>query len=217
MNRYLPGLRSSLILTIPASLSLSDCKPLHSSSCLNHSNDRSNDSVLTPFPFTATTGDLEIGIELSFRPSVTFVASVGVADSHGTVQLIVSLDVPKLDVEVQQIHNVTSNCASAQASTPSNQVYQNLTQVVPSIGFDAFEIFTEKASVLGVSLGSDNQDFQQNSTSNLSTTCYFFDAAKQTLGSVPSKKPANLSSAQSTHIPLSQYYLAVAMVALFMM
>ena len=147
--------------------------------------------------------------------------------TSGTIGLTVSLDVPKLDVEVQQIHNVISNCAPAQASTPSNQVYQNLTQIVPSIGFDAFEVFTEKASVLGASVGSDNQDFQQNSTKNLSTTCYFFDTAKETLGPappekpVPSEKPANLSSttsaksiAKSSHITLVKYYMAVAMVAL---
>ena len=189
-----------------------------------YSKDGSNDSALTPLPFMATTGDLEISIELSFRPSVTFFASVEAIDTGGTIGLTVTLDVPKLDVEVQQIHNVTSNCAPAQASTPSNQVYQNLTQVVPSIGFDAFEIITEKASVLGASVGSDNQDFQQNTTENLSTTCYFFDAAKETLGSVPLNKPANvppaesnLSPAKSNHIPLTDYYMAVAMVALIMM
>ncbi|KAM0800076.1 hypothetical protein BDR22DRAFT_963331 [Usnea florida] len=176
-----------------------------------------NHSALTPLPFTATTGDLDIGIELSFRPSVTFLASVDEIGTGGSIGLTVTLDVPKLDVEVQQIHNVTSNCAPAQASTPSNQVYQNLTQVVPSIGFDAFEIFTEKASVLGASVGSDNQDFQQNTTENLSTTCYFFDQANETLGSVPSKKPANISVAKRTRIPLTEYYMAVAMVALLMM
>lgn len=170
--------------------------------------------MLTPLPFTATTGDLDIGIELSFRPSVTFVASVGFLDSSGTIQLTVTLDVPKLDVEVQQVENVTSNCAPAQASTPSNQVYQNLTQVVPSIGFDAFEIFTETGKVLGISTGPDNQSFEQNYSKSLSTACYFFDAAKETLGSVPPKKQANLSSATRRYIPLVECGMVIVMVAL---
>lgn len=138
------------------------------------------------------------------------------AGTGATLQVTVTLDVPKLDVEVQQVHNVTSNCAPAQASTPSNQVYQNLTQLVPSIGFDAFEVFTEKAKVLGVSVGSDNQNLQQNYIKNITTACYFFDAAKETLGSVPSKKSANTSSATNIHVPLAQYCMAIALVALLL-
>ena len=155
-------------------------------------------------------------------------------DTGGTIGLTVTLDVPKLDVEVQQIHNVTFNCDPAQSSTPSNQVYQNLTQLVPSIGFDALEVFSENASVLGDSLASENQNFQQNYSSNLSTTCYFFDTAKETLGPAPPEKPATVSSAtsatsatsakgtaksiaKSIHIPLVEYYMAVAMMAFLVM
>ena len=193
--------------------SLSGCKFLRSSQRPNRSNDGSNDSILTPLPFTATTGDSEIGIELSFRPSVSFVVFVGAFDSGGSIGLTVSLDVPKLDVEVQQVHNVTSDCAPARASTPSHQVYQNLTQVVPSIGFDAFEIFTEKAKLIGFSLGSANQSLEQNLTKNLSTACYFFDTAKETLGPVPAKNLIRISSATNMYIPLVEYYTAIVLVA----
>ncbi len=130
------------------------------------------------------------------------------------MQATVTLDVPKLDVEVQQVHNVTSNCAPAQASTPSNQVYPNLVQVVPSVGFDAFEVFTETGKAVGFAVGHSSQNFEQNSTKDLSTACYFFDAAKETLGSVPSTKPANPSSATSLYIPLAEYCTAIVMVAL---
>ena len=205
MNRYLPGLRSSLILTIPASLSLSDYKPLHSSSCPNNSNDGSNDSVLDPFPFTATTGDLEIGIELSFRPSVTVVAFVGAAGSGGTVQLSVSLDG----------QSSTSRCSRSTmllptARRPKRPPHQIKSTRISSKSYHRSDSTPSRFSLKRLVY------LAPRSTSNLSTTCYFFDAAKQTLGSVPSKKPANLSSAQSTHIPLSQYYMAVAVVALLM-
>ena len=151
---------------------------------------------------------------------MTFVATVAALDSGGTIELTVTLDVPKLDVEVQQVHNVTSDCAPAQASTPSNQVYQNLTQVVPSIGFDAFEVFTEEAKLIGFSLGSDNQSVEQNFAKNLSTACYFFDTAKETLGSVPAKNSINPknsispSSATSMYIPFVECYAAIVLVAL---
>ena len=129
---------------------------------------------------------------------------------NAAVQLAVTLDVPKLDVEVKQVHNVNSTCDPAPPSLPSDQVYQNLTLLVPSIGFDAFEVFTETGKVPGPELQA-NQPFYQTESKNITTACYFFDAAKNTLGPVPT---TNMSSATSNHIPLVGVFTVIAMAIL---
>ena len=171
----------------------------------------SNESKLEPIPFNTTTNDFDIGIELSFRPSVTFIASIGALSADAAVQLAVTLDVPKLDVEVSQVHNVDSSCNPAPASLPPDQVYQNLTLLVPSIGFDAFEVFTETGKIPGLDLSAD-QSFEQTSSKNITTACYFFDAAKKTLGPAPTIKS---SSATSNHIALTGIFMAI-MIAVLM-
>ena len=133
---------------------------------------------------------------------MTFVASIGVPDAKADVQLAVTLDVPKLDVEVTQVHNVTSSCDPAPPSVPPDEVYRNLTLLVPSIGMDAFEVFTETGKVPGLELQAD-QPFSQTSSHNLTTACYFFDAAKNTLGPASVTKPPGASSATSNHVPLA--------------
>jgi len=45
-------------------------------------------------------------------------------------------DVPNLDLAVSQVSGVTGTCDPAPSGAPSSQVYNNLTHVVPSIGFD---------------------------------------------------------------------------------
>ena len=176
-----------------------------------NANYRSNESKLEPIPFNATTSDLDLGIELSFRPSVTFIASVGALNAKTDVQLAVALDVPKLDVAVKQVHNVDSACDPAPPTFPPGQVYQNLTLLVPSIGFDAFEVFTEEGKIPGLNLQA-KQPFSQSYSKNISTACYFFDAAKKTLGPAPVTKPSNLSSANSTCVPFTALFVAFVMV-----
>ena len=182
---------------------------------MKDSKSSSNESKLEPIPFSTTTSDLDIGIELSFRPSVTFVASVGALDASAAVQLAVTLDVPKLDVEIKQVHNVDSACNPAPPSLPSDQVYQNLTLLVPSIGFDAFEVFTEKGQFPGLDPQQANQVFSQTESKNITTACYLFDAAKKTLGPAPMNRPSKISSATSNHTSLAGVFMAIAM-AVFM-
>ena len=59
-------------------------------------------------PFTATTGDSNISIEFSFRPSVTFVASVDALATGGTIGPTVTLDVPKLAADPQYYFQLTA-------------------------------------------------------------------------------------------------------------
>lgn len=136
-----------------------------------------------------------------------------VADA--SVQLTVDLDIPKLDVEVKQVHNVTSNCDPAPASTPTDQVFRNATLLVPSIGFDAIEIFNETASFLGAKLSA-AQRFEQNASIDLSTACYYFDAAKKTMGPAASAKLSR-SLAAGFRVPLAMALLPMTMVGLLLM
>ena len=122
-------------------------------------------------------------MELSFRPSVTFALAVDALIADASVSLTVDLDVPKLDVNIAQVHNVTYDCrpVPANSSVPSDQIYQNLTLVAPSIGFEVMEIFNESAGFFGVKW-SGEQQFEQGRNFNLTTDCLFYDAAKKSLG-----------------------------------
>lgn len=134
-----------------------------------------------------------------------FVVVVDAEVAGASIQVTVDLDVPKLDVEIKQVHNVTSNCDPAPASTPSDQVFRNATVVVPSVGFDAIEIFNETAYFLGAKL-SGAQHFEQGTSIDLATACYYFDAAKKTMGPAAAAKP---SLAAGFRVPLAMALLTM--------
>ena len=168
-------------------------------------------------PFNSSRGDLDIDFELSFRPSVVFVVAIDAFIADASVQLTVDLDVPKLDVEIKQVHNVTSNCDPAPTSTRTDQVFQNATLLVPSIGFDAIEIFNETASFLGAKL-SGAQHFEQNKSFDLTTACYYFDAAKKTMGpAAAATAKLSLSLAADFHVPLAMVLSTLTMVGFMLM
>ena len=158
----------------------------------------SNETSLTPIPFNASRSDLDIALELALRPSVSFVASVGALDVGGSVALTVGLDIPKLDVDIRQVHNVTSTCdAASQAQLSDNtnsNIYDNLTLIAPSLGFDVFEVFNESFSLPGVDLHG-QQPFMQNFSAGLPTACLAFDAARKTLVPAAEAKGVSKSAA----------------------
>ena len=163
----------------------------------------SNETTLTPIPFNSTRSDLDISLELSFRPSISLSASLG-------------LDVPKLDVEIKQVHNVTSSCAPAPPSLHPDQVYENLTLVVPSLGFGVLEVLQEGATFPDVHLSA-QQPFNQTFERNLTTACLFFDAAKKGLAPAPVTRPAHLSLAAGVRVPLGVALVAAGVTGLVLM
>ena len=86
---------------------------------------------------------------------------------------------------------------------------------MPSIGFDAIEIFNETAYFLGADLSS-AQHFEQNESTNLATACYYYDAAKKTLGPAAAIKPP-LSFAAGFRVPLTMALLTMTMVGFMLM
>lgn len=129
------------------------------------------------------------------------------------VQLAVTLDIPKLDVDVKQVHNVDSACNPASPALAPGKVYQNLTLLTPSIGFDASEVFTEEGKIPWLDLQA-NQGFNQSYSRKLPTACYFFDAAKKSLVSAPITKPFSLSSASGNHVPFTALLVAIVIMVL---
>lgn len=153
---------------------------------------------------------------------MTFVVALGDPSVIGaSVSLDVGLDIPKLDLDIKQVHNVTSNCDPAAPSLLSdsksgNTVYENLTLVAPSLSLDFFEIFKETADFIGFKL-SGQQPFNQSFSWGLPTQCLFFDVAKETLGPASATKPAKISrAADRPVVPLVATFMAVAAVAEFM-
>ena len=156
-------------------------------------------------------------MELSFRPSVSFAVAVDLVVADASVSLTVDLDIPKLDVNITQVHNVTSDCnpvSSANSSVPSDQIYQNLTLIAPSIGFRAMEIFNESAKFFGVTL-SGQQAFDQSKDFDLPTDCLFYDAAKKSLAP-PTAVKAKLSQSRAVdRCPASAVAVAMAILVGF--
>ena len=168
-----------------------------------------------PTTLNATRSDFDIDLELSFRPSISFEVELDIIVVDASIGLTVGLDVPKLDVEIKQVHNVNSTCDPAPASLSPNQVYPNLTTVVPKIGFDMFEVINESASFFGINLHAQQPFNQSPPESPLPTECSFFDQAKGGMGPVPATKPLHLSpvsSAMQAHMPLTAALLAIGMV-----
>lgn len=174
----------------------------------NRSDFVSNQSTLTPTPFTSATKDLNLGVELSFRPTVNFVASIG--GLPVSLQVAVTLDIPKLDATIMQVHNVNVSCDPAPASDPRDQVYQNLTLVQPSIGVDALEVFEEALNLILVK-PSDTQPFYEGYSTNLPTACYAFSSADKTLIAAAQSKPSDTSSAMSVHAPLFVLFIVTTL------
>ena len=130
-----------------------------------------------------------------------------------------TLDVPKLDVQIVQVHNVNVSCDPAPASLPADQVYTNLTNIIPSIGFDALEVFQATAPDFTAGL-----PFYQNVQHNFSTTCLAFNAAQQTLAPATEIKPSQIGfstgktgAAPSMHITVVGVVLAVSIAVIVVM
>ena len=149
---------------------------------------------------------MNLGVELSFRPSVIFVAAIG--GLPVTVQVAVTLDMPKLDATITQVHNVNVSCDPAPPSLPSDQVYENLTLVVPTIGVDALEVFQEALNLVLVK-PADTQPFFEGSESDLPTACYAFSKGEKTLVAAAQSKPEDTSAGTRTLVPLLAVPLAV--------
>ncbi|KAK3166836.1 hypothetical protein OEA41_009961 [Lepraria neglecta] len=161
-----------------------------------------NQSTLTPLDLTSTTGDIDMALELSFRPAVSF--QIDLFDGYGaSANASAYVDVPKLDVQVKQVHNATSSCDPAPASLPAAQVYANLTNIVPSIGFDAFAVAAETELIFL----NQHQGYNKSWTiHNFSTACVQYSAAKKTLG-----PPSKSGSTTSTHASVAGVLLAMIM------
>ena len=136
-----------------------------------------------------------MSLELSFRPQFIFEIDI-FADEAASVDVATYFDVPKLDVQVTQVHNVNSTCDPAPSSLAADQIFKNLTNVIPSIGFDASVTFTEE--FVGK---SDEQPFGESWTAlNLSTACLAFNPAAKTLGPAAQAKPAQFNAPGGSRI-----------------
>lgn len=174
----------------------------------------SNESALTPIPFSASRSDADVAVEIGIRPSISFVVSIG--DPHilgASVALSVGLDIPRLEFDVTSVYNVTSSCTPAGASTPADQIYDVLTLITPSLGFDVFEVFEETAGAFGAKI-SGQQPFMQNFTRNLTSDCLYLDTVKKTMSPAPISKPkqASLAVAVGRQIPLAGAFAGIAAV-----
>ena len=149
-----------------------------------------------------------MSLELSFRPQFVFEVDV-LTDEAASVDVNTYFDVPKLDVQVTQVHNANSTCDPAPSSLAADQVFKNLTNVIPSIGFDASVTFTEE--VLG---GTDDQPFNKSWIAlNLSTACLAFDPAAKTLGPAAQAKSSQVNASGGTNI---EAYTSAAILLLSM-
>ena len=153
-----------------------------------------------------------MSIELSFRPKFDFLITVFGGAAAGS-EISAYLDVPKLDVQVSQVHDVTSSCDPASSSLPADQVFKNLTNVVPSIGFDVSVMF---AATEFTEEQTSPPYLESWTAKNLSTACLNYDVAAKTLGPAAHAKPSGSASgvATSTHASLIGALIVMILIAL---
>ncbi len=65
---------------------------------------------MIPGTLNSTTGDLEIDFEFGFRPNITLTASFIGSD---TLSATLYFDIPRLDLAITQVLDVTSTCDPA--------------------------------------------------------------------------------------------------------
>jgi hypothetical protein len=132
---------------------------------------------LTPLNYTSPDANDDFAFELSFRP-IFKVAG----DFLGVIQGFsaeVFADVPKLDIAVNQVQNVTRDCQPAKPNTPSHEIFHNLTHVVPTVSFD----IGFNGSIVGID--SPTITFPLGDNYTLPTSCLDFLSNVHALGSVP--------------------------------
>ena len=152
---------------------------------------------------------------MSFRPSVALAVIVDVEVTDAWVGLTIDLDVSKLDVDILQVHDIISDSEPITASTPVDQIYSNLTMVVPSIGFDTLAIFQKSTYFLGVK-SSAAQPFEEDPPDiNLTIACYFYDAAKKALAPATQSKIKVSSAVRDQSPSLAVAALLFSMTLMF--
>ena len=150
---------------------------------------------MTPIPLASTRGDIDIDLELYLKPLVDLSILADVVIANGGVGLTLGVDVPKLGAHIQQVHSVTSDCKPANATTPSDQIYTNLTQVTPELGVSFFEVLHENFSAIGIPISGEAISFEQTAyNKTLDSSCYHFNSAKKSLVASP---PAQTAKAQA--------------------
>jgi len=109
-------------------------------------------------------------------------------------------DVPKLDIAVSQVSNVTKDCKNAPAGTSLDHIFHNLTHVVPTlsydVGFNATDVNTEV--------------FQLGNNTTLPTSCLDFLPSASALGPVPDSS----SDGQRLGSQVSMVWVALAFMVL---
>jgi hypothetical protein len=136
-----------------------------------------SNSQLTPLNYTSPDPNDNFIFELSFRP--IFKVEGDILDVVQGFTAEVYVDVPKLDIAVSQVENVTRDCKPANAGTPSNQIFHNLTYVVPTVSFDVgfnSSIFTADLLAGSIPVGTNY---------TLPTSCLDFLPKTHALGTVP--------------------------------
>ena len=98
--------------------------------------------------FKSKTDDLAFSYEFSMRPS--FGISVSFAGIGATIASYV--DLPKVSVGIQQVYNVTGNCAAA-AVGGKDAIYDKLTKITPKLGYEVGMTFNND-EIIGADVGT---------------------------------------------------------------
>lgn len=121
-------------------------------------------------------------------------------------------DVPKLDIAVAQVSNVTYDCLPATSNTPTDDVFHNLTQVTTNLGFD----FDFNVTIMS---NSWDQLFGPWDNKTIASSCLYYSEKEKSLGPVPDKsaeKSAKESGAASVYRAWWMILLSAAASALLL-
>ncbi|EJD50351.1 hypothetical protein AURDEDRAFT_160253 [Auricularia subglabra TFB-10046 SS5] len=94
-----------------------------------------NETKINRIPFQSSSQDVDMDFEFSFRAafSLALDSEFLELDLLKDNIFVVFADVPKLDVSISQVKNVTAACAPP---SPGERVFPQLTKITPRIGMD---------------------------------------------------------------------------------
>jgi hypothetical protein len=138
----------------------------------------SPDTTVTALPFQAEIDSIDLTLQAGFNPQLLLGATI--FDNLGKIAAGTFLDLPSVSAALSYVIGVNASCDSVSSQ---DAVHGGLTNIVPSVVFDA-GLFAEAGIGNGqnYSLGEIKTYQFTNYTIPLSTVCLSFDATASTFG-----------------------------------
>ena len=141
----------------------------------------SDNTNITPIPFTASTPSIDLIITAGFQPrlllGISFFAGAAIAGAG------FFLNTPSLTTTLSTVNHVDAKCNNATSATPQNSIFDTLISVKNEVEIGVGVIAQAKARIAGSNNLRDEKEYEVlGKTFDLPSACLEFDKGAKTLG-----------------------------------